>query len=126
MKLILYKKNNNKYNFSYIIVPHCKPAIKATPRIDISIDAGRSTTNPVKSANICMAKSFFETPPSTLRRNMILISIDFLYQNTRSRIIAWKVMKIMENDNVTRCEMKYFPSFRNSLSCLSHNFASRR
>lgn len=61
--------------FIFKHVPHCKPAMKATPKVDISIDFGRSTSSPVKSANNCMMKLFLETPPSTLRRSNLYILI---------------------------------------------------
>ncbi|KYM79829.1 hypothetical protein ALC53_09751 [Atta colombica] len=47
------------YNNRNFFVPHCKPARKATPKMDISTDTGRSTSNPVESANDCITKSFF-------------------------------------------------------------------
>lgn len=48
--------------------PQWRPDKNATPIIDISIVFGRSTGRPVKSANSWSTKSFFETPPSTLKR----------------------------------------------------------
>ena len=59
------------YNNRDFFVPHCKPARKATPKMDISTDTGRSTSNPVESANDCITKSFFVTPPSTLKNNIL-------------------------------------------------------
>ncbi|KYN42746.1 hypothetical protein ALC56_02548, partial [Trachymyrmex septentrionalis] len=49
----------NYYNNRNFFIPHCKPARKATPKMDISTDTGRSTSNPVESANDCITKSFF-------------------------------------------------------------------
>ncbi|KYQ60712.1 hypothetical protein ALC60_00337 [Trachymyrmex zeteki] len=57
----------NYYNNRDFFVPHFKPARKATPKMDISTDTGRSTSNPVESANDCITKSFL----ASNRRNQL-------------------------------------------------------
>lgn len=49
-------------------IPHCKPARKATPKIDISVLVALSTSRPVRSASNCSTKLLFDTPPSTLQK----------------------------------------------------------
>lgn len=51
-----------------ISIPHCKPARKVTPKIDISVVVALSTSRPVRSASNCSTKLFLDTPPSTLQK----------------------------------------------------------